>query len=56
MKKPWEKDHPKAERLRPLINLWHAFLTGDAIPEIAALPKPAKPNPGKPNPDISGPK
>jgi alpha-N-acetylglucosamine transferase len=54
--KPWEKDHPKAERLRPLINLWHAFLTGDAIPEIAALPKPAKPNPGKPNPDISGPK
>jgi alpha-N-acetylglucosamine transferase len=21
--KPWEKDHPKADRLRPLIDLWH---------------------------------
>lgn len=44
--KPWEKDHPKEERLRPLINLWHTFFTGENIPEIASLP-----NPGLPNPD-----
>ena len=43
--KPWEKDHPKAERLRPLINLWHAFLTGENIPEIAELPNPSLPGP-----------
>ncbi|OBZ95382.1 glycosyl transferase [Pararhizobium polonicum] len=38
--KPWENDHPKAERLRPLINLWHAFLTGENIPDVADLPNP----------------
>ena len=43
--KPWEKDHPKAERLRPLINLWHAFLTGEDIPEITELPNPSPPSP-----------
>lgn len=43
--KPWEKDHPKAERLRPLINLWHAFLTGENIPEITELPNPSPPSP-----------
>ncbi|WP_428426140.1 glycosyltransferase [Pararhizobium sp.] len=41
--KPWEKDHPKAERLRPLINLWHAFFSGKAIPHIADLPNPSRP-------------
>ncbi len=43
--KPWEKDHPKAERLRPLIDLWHAYFNGGSIPEIAALENPALPNP-----------
>lgn len=39
--KPWEKDHPKAERLRPLIDLWQAFYEGEGIPDIANLPNPA---------------
>lgn len=38
--KPWETDHPKADRLRPLIDLWHAYFTGEAIPDIAALANP----------------
>ncbi|WP_429813415.1 glycosyltransferase [Ensifer sp. B1-9] len=40
--KPWERDHPRAEALRPLIDLWFAFLTGDDIPEIASLPNPVR--------------
>lgn len=39
--KPWEKDHPRAGALRPLIDLWFAYLAGDDIPEIASLPNPA---------------
>ena len=39
--KPWEKDHPKSERLQPLIDLWYAFFTGTDIPDIASLPNPA---------------
>ena len=38
--KPWEKDHPKAEKLMPLIELWHAFHDGKRIPDIASLPGP----------------
>lgn len=38
--KPWERDHPKAARLRPLIELWRAFHDGTAIPDLATLPKP----------------
>ncbi|TCL69809.1 glycosyltransferase [Rhizobium sp. BK251] len=38
--KPWEKDHPKAEKLRPLIELWHCFHEGRALPEIATLANP----------------
>ncbi|TDH35113.1 glycosyl transferase [Pseudohoeflea suaedae] len=38
--KPWEAEHPKAERLRMLIDLWQAYLTGDDVPDIAALPAP----------------
>ena len=38
--KPWERDHPKAERLRPLIELWQAYFTGENIPDIASLPDP----------------
>ncbi|HEX2146301.1 MAG TPA: glycosyltransferase, partial [Pseudorhizobium sp.] len=33
--KPWEKDHPKAERLQPLIDLWHRFYDGRDVPEIS---------------------
>lgn len=38
--KPWEKDHPRATRLKPLIDLWHAYARGDAIPDLATLPGP----------------
>ncbi|ASY64194.1 Glycogenin-1 [Sinorhizobium sojae CCBAU 05684] len=40
--KPWEKDHPRADSLRPLIELWHAYLTGKNIPDPAALENPAR--------------
>jgi alpha-N-acetylglucosamine transferase len=39
--KPWQPDHPRADRLRPLIELWRAYHTGDGIPKnLAALPGP----------------
>jgi alpha-N-acetylglucosamine transferase len=38
--KPWEIDHAKAEQLRPLIDLWHAFHNGRDIPDIAGLANP----------------
>lgn len=38
--KPWEENHPKADRLGPLIALWQAFHDGGPIPDIAALPGP----------------
>jgi alpha-N-acetylglucosamine transferase len=38
--KPWERDHPKAEKLQVLIDLWQAYLTGKDIPDIASLPTP----------------
>lgn len=41
--KPWEEDHPKAERLEPLISLWRAFYSGESLPDIPALPNPASP-------------
>lgn len=44
--KPWEIDHPKAERLRPLIELWQAFHDGKDIPDVTALPGPRLPAPG----------
>ena len=37
--KPWQ-EHAKAERLRPLIELWHAYARGEA-PDLAALENPA---------------
>lgn len=39
--KPWEKNHPKAVQLQPLIDLWQAFYTGNDIPNISDLPNPA---------------
>jgi alpha-N-acetylglucosamine transferase len=38
--KPWEKDHPKADRLRPLIELWQVYRSGEGIPDLSALPNP----------------
>ena len=42
--KPWEKDHPKAEKLKPLIDLWQAFYQGRDIPDIDSLPDPVTGN------------
>ena len=38
--KPWERDHPKAEKLQVLIDLWQAYSTGENLPDIAQLPAP----------------
>ncbi|PZO66784.1 MAG: glycosyl transferase [Paracoccus denitrificans] len=37
--KPWE-DHAKADRLRPLIDLWHQFAEGADVPDTRLLPNP----------------
>ena len=37
--KPWQ-DHAKAQRLRPLIDLWHAYAQGER-PDLDALKDPA---------------
>lgn len=36
--KPWQ-DHAKADRLRPLIDLWHAYAAGEA-PDLSRMPPP----------------
>lgn len=38
--KPWQDAHPKAERLKPLIDLWQAVAEGGPIPALADLPDP----------------
>lgn len=38
--KPWETNHPKADKLKPLIELWHCFHAGQDIPEIGSLANP----------------
>ncbi len=38
--KPWETNHPKAEKLAPLIDLWRRFHEDLDIPEIAAMANP----------------
>ncbi|TXH80992.1 MAG: glycosyl transferase [Rhizobium sp.] len=38
--KPWEENHPKAEQLGPLIDLWHSFHSGRNMPDIATLANP----------------
>lgn len=38
--KPWEMPHPREEQLRVLIELWHAYYSGIAIPDVASLPNP----------------
>jgi alpha-N-acetylglucosamine transferase len=37
--KPWE-DHAKADRLRPLVDLWHAYAGQGAVPDLSSLPAP----------------
>jgi alpha-N-acetylglucosamine transferase len=38
--KPWEVDHPKADKLRPLIELWLAYRSGENIPDLSTLKNP----------------
>jgi alpha-N-acetylglucosamine transferase len=38
--KPWEENHLKADLVKPLIALWHAYHSGESVPEIAALANP----------------
>lgn len=38
--KPWEKNHAKSQRLKPLIDLWWAYHDGSKIPDIDRLPNP----------------
>ncbi|MFB2553439.1 glycosyltransferase [Ensifer soli] len=40
--KPWEKDHPRAKALKPLIDLWHDVLHGRPIADPASPPNPEK--------------
>jgi alpha-N-acetylglucosamine transferase len=38
--KPWDPANPKADRLRPLIDLWRAYHDGTGIPDLATLRPP----------------
>nr|WP_306467310.1 glycosyltransferase [Limimaricola sp. G21655-S1] len=38
--KPWQ-DHAKADRLRPLIDLWRGYAGDGPVPDLAALPNPS---------------
>ena len=38
--KPWQ-DHAKADRLRPLIDLWRAYAGDGPVPDSRTLPDPA---------------
>jgi alpha-N-acetylglucosamine transferase len=40
--KPWEAGHPRAERLKPLIDLWTAFDADLPVPDLAGLENPAE--------------
>ncbi len=40
--KPWEENHPRAERLQPLIELWRAYHSGEAIPDTDLLENPLR--------------
>ena len=42
--KPWQ-DHAKADRVRPLIDLWRAYAGEGEVPDSRSLPKPAVPDP-----------
>lgn len=38
--KPWQSDHPKGDKLKPLIDLWHIFEGEGDLPDIQNLPNP----------------
>lgn len=38
--KPWQPDHPKSDMLKPLIELWQAYASGGAVPDIGSLRNP----------------
>jgi alpha-N-acetylglucosamine transferase len=38
--KPWQSPHPRAEALRPLIDLWHAYAGDGPVPAPDTLPPP----------------
>ncbi len=38
--KPWEKDHSKAQQLKPLIDLWQTYYEGRDIPDAVGLDNP----------------
>ncbi|MDZ5698032.1 glycosyltransferase [Chelativorans sp. M5D2P16] len=38
--KPWQEGHAKAQRLRPLIDLWQAYYTGEGVPDPTRLENP----------------
>lgn len=38
--KPWQ-DHAKADRLRPLIDLWRAYAGDGPVPDLSSLPHPS---------------
>lgn len=40
--KPWQEGHPKADALRPLIELWRAYAEGGPVPDLGGLPPPPR--------------
>jgi alpha-N-acetylglucosamine transferase len=38
--KPWQVPHPKAEALKRLIDLWHAYAGDGPVPDVSDLPNP----------------
>lgn len=38
--KPWQVDHPKRGQLQPLIDLWQAYRSGEAVPDTDTLANP----------------
>lgn len=38
--KPWQDNNPKADQLKTLIDLWHAYYEGKNIPHLDELPAP----------------
>ena len=38
--KPWQESHPKADLLKPLIDLWHTVLEGKPLPSNLVDPCP----------------
>ncbi|MES0881683.1 glycosyltransferase family 8 protein [Roseibium sp. SCP14] len=44
--KPWQENHEKAGLVRPLIDLWRAYATGEGMPEnVSQLADPGSGNP-----------